>query len=336
MNTSYLHFNERDLARAGELIRSGKLVAFPTETVYGLGANALDSDAVKSIYAAKGRPADNPLIVHVFDKAQIFDIAAELGDYAKRVIDCVMPAPITIVLPKNSLISDVVTAGLPSVAVRMPLSQQARSFLRAAAVPVAAPSANLSGRPSPTCWQRVREDMDGRISAVLCGEACTVGIESTVLDLTQPVPLVLRPGAVSAEYLSELLGVNVEVLSDPTSKVNSPGVRYKHYAPKVPMVLDLDDDVDKLCAFYDAKLAEGFRPVLWVHQPHRFGNRRAVEMGADDLQAAANLFETMRLLEQDYDFIIASFCRRKGGAYDGPAGRGVLDRLMRACGHNVI
>ncbi len=335
MNTRYLHFNERDLALAGEMIRSGELVAFPTETVYGLGANALDECAVRKSYAVKGRPADNPLIVHVCDKSQIYDVASEVSSYAEKVIERVMPGPITIVLPKRALISDVVTAGLPSVAVRMPVSEEARSFLRAAATPVSAPSANLSGRPSPTTWQRVREDMDGRIAAVLCGAPCKVGIESTVLDLSRERPVVLRPGAVSAEFLSSLLGVEVTVLSDPTSKVNSPGVRYKHYSPKVPMVLELEGDVDKLAAYYDRKVAEGCNPVLWVRDAKRFGSRHTAFMGLTAEDAAANLYETMRSLETRYDFIIASFCPRRGG-YDTPASQGVLDRLMRACGHNVI
>ncbi len=336
MITKYLHFNEHDLSLAGELIRAGELIGFPTETVYGLGANALDEDAVKKTYAVKGRPADNPLIVHIYDKSQVYDIAADVNDYAKTVIEHVMPGPITIVLPKQGLIKGIVTAGLPSVAIRMPESTEARQFLRAAAVPVSAPSANLSGRPSPTTWQRVREDMDGRIAAVLCGAPCRVGIESTVLDLSRTEPIVLRPGAVSAEYLSELLGIHVGVLTDPTSKVNSPGIRYKHYAPKVPMVLELDDDRDKLSAYYDQKAAEGCNPVLWVQNPLRFGGRNAVGMGINAEAAAANLFETMRKLETQYDFIIASFCWRKNTLYDGPASQGVLDRLMRACGHNII
>ncbi len=316
------------------MIRKGELVAFPTETVYGLGANALDLQAVSKTYAAKGRPSDNPLIVHIYDKSQIYDIAEQISDDARKVIDDVMPAPITIVLPKRAVISDTITAGLPTVAIRMPLSEEARQFLRAAGVPVTAPSANISGRPSPTNWQRVKEDMDGKISAVMCGEPCRVGIESTVLDLSDE-PRILRPGAVSAEYLSRLLGKQVYVLNDPTSKVNSPGIRYRHYAPKVPMVLEQNDDVEKLCRYFDEKTAEGYHPVLWVHEPLRFGGRNAVEMGLDDGDVANKMFETMRKLETQYDFIIASFCRRSP-CYDGPAGQGVEDRLIRACGHTFI
>lgn len=336
MKTEYLQFNNRDLDVAGKLIRDGQNVAFPTETVYGLGANALDTQAVKRVYEAKGRPVDNPLIVHIWNKAQIYDLASEVNDFAVKVAEQIMPAPITIVLPKRNVVSGIVTAGLPSVAIRMPLSEQARLFLKAADVPVSAPSANLSGRPSPTTWQRVAEDMDGRVAAILCGEPSQVGIESTVLDLSRDKPMILRPGAVSAERLTELLGVPVEILRDPTSKVNSPGVHYKHYAPSVPMVLELDDDVKKLCDYYDQKVAEGYNPVLWANNPQRFGDRHAVEMGDSDAEVAANLYEALRILEKRYDFIIAEFCWRKGNMYDGPACQGVLDRLLRACGRNVI
>lgn len=330
MITKYLQFNSADLELAGRLIRQGELVAFPTETVYGLGANALDEAAVKSTYVAKGRPSDNPLIVHVWDKSQIYDIAREVSDDAEKVIS-LMPASLTVVLPKKEIISDVITAGLDTVAIRMPYSIQAREFLRYAQVPVTAPSANLSGRPSPTNWQRVRDDMDGRISAILCGEACEVGIESTVLDLSHGAPKILRPGAVTAETLAKVLGKPVEIVTNPKSKVNSPGVRYKHYAPSVPMALDLTDDCDKLRNFYDQKLQEGYNPVLWVSDPSRFGSRNTHPMGFDANDVARGLYENLRYLETKYDFIIASFKQKSDDV-----GVGILDRLKRAAGHNII
>ena len=335
MQTKYLKFNSADLETAGQLIRQGKLVAFPTETVYGLGANAFDVEAVKSTYVAKGRPSDNPLIVHIWDKSQINELAREVNDDAKKVIE-LMPASLTIVLPKKNVISDVITAGLDTVAIRMPRSAQAREFLRAAQVPVTAPSANLSGRPSPTNWQRVRDDMDGRISAILCGEPCQVGIESTVLDLSHGEPKILRPGAVTPEMLEKLLGKPVEVVTNPKSKVNSPGVRYKHYAPSVPMVLDLSDDYDKLCAYYDQKVAEGYNPVLWVNSPFRYGKRNAKAMGFDTNDVARGLYENLRDLETKYDFIIASFKYDTNTLYGDEIAIGVLDRLKRASGGNII
>lgn len=336
METKYLQFNSDDLTIAGELIRKGCLVAFPTETVYGLGANTFDANAVKNIYVAKGRPSDNPLISHIWDKSQIYELAREISPDAEKIIDRFMPGSITVVLPKKDTVPDVVTAGLDTVAIRMPKSSQAREFLRYAGVPVAAPSANISGRPSPTTWETVKQDMDGRISAILCGEPCAVGIESTVLDLSRDEPVVLRPGAVSAQRIGEVLGKTVRVLNDPTSKVNSPGVRYKHYAPKVPMVLDLTDDHEKLKAYYDQKVREGYNPVLLVHHPFRYGKRNAYAIGMDTNDVARGLYESLRYLETRYDFIIASFCNEEGTLFDGELGVGIVDRLTKAAGGNII
>ena len=330
MQTKLLQFTDEDLRIAGQLIRDGKLVAFPTETVYGLGANALDVAAVKSTYVAKGRPSDNPLIVHVWHKEQILDIAEYISPDAEKVIDNLMPGSVTIVLPKKSVIDDCITAGLPTVAIRMPLSVQAREFLRYADVPVTAPSANTSSRPSPTTWQRVAEDMDGKISAILCGDNCQVGIESTVLDLTGDEPRILRPGVVMSEMLSELLGKPVPVITDPKSKVNSPGVKYKHYAPNVPMALDLTADTQKLADYYDKLVAEGRNPVLLVEHPELFGARNTWQIGQTDQAVAQNLFENLRLLEKQYDYIIASYSSHTEFADS------ILNRLIRSASHHVI
>lgn len=330
MQTKLLQFTGEDLRIAGQLIRDGKLVAFPTETVYGLGANALDVAAVKSTYVAKGRPSDNPLIVHVWHKEQILDIAEYISPDAEKVIDNLMPGSVTIVLPKKSVIDDCITAGLPTVAIRMPLSVQAREFLRYADVPVTAPSANTSSRPSPTTWQRVAEDMDGKISAILCGDNCQVGIESTVLDLTGDEPRILRPGVVTSEMLSELLGKPVPVITDPKSKVNSPGVKYKHYAPNVPMALDLTANTQKLADYYDKLVAEGRNPVLLVEHPELFGARNTWQIGQTDQAVAQNLFENLRLLEKQYDYIIASYSSHTEFADS------ILNRLIRSASHHVI
>lgn len=330
MNTQYLQFNEEDLRRAGELIRQGRLVAFPTETVYGLGANALDVQAVASTYIAKGRPSDNPLIVHVYCKEQIYQIARFVSADAEKIIDKLMPESLTIVLPKRKEISDCITAGLDTVAIRMPVSVQARAFLRACNVPVTAPSANVSGRPSPTTWQRVRDDMDSKISAVLCGEPCKVGIESTVLDLSGEQPLVLRPGVVTPNRIEQILNKRVTVVTDPKAKVNSPGVRYKHYAPKVPMALDLTGDVSKLTAYYDNLTSQGFNPVLLVERTEQYDVRNVVCIGRTDEEVAQSLFENLRLLEEKYDYIIASFSSKTAYA------ESILNRLIRSAGNNLI
>ena len=330
METKYLQFNSAHLELAGELIRQGELVAFPTETVYGLGANALDVDAVKRTYVAKGRPSDNPLIVHVWDKSQIYEIASSVSDDAEKVINRLMPASLTIVLPKRNMISDVITAGLDTVAIRMPVSAQAREFLRYARVPITAPSANLSGRPSPTSWQRVKQDMEGRIAAILCGDDCDVGIESTVLDLSGDKPRILRPGFVTPEQIEQVVGKPVEVVTNPKSKVNSPGVRYRHYAPKVPMALDMSGDAQKLTAYYDDLVNKGYSPVLLVEQPEIYGTRDAYPIGQSDEQVAQGLFENLRVLEEKYNYIIASFTSRTA------FGQSILNRLVRAAGNNII
>lgn len=330
MKTRYLQFNDDDIFTAGELIRQGKLVGFPTETVYGLGANALDVTAVKSTYIAKGRPSDNPLIVHVHCKEQIYQVAREVNPDAENIIDKLMPTSITVVLPKRDIIDDCITAGLDTVAIRMPKSVQARTFLKACNVPVTAPSANASGRPSPTTWQRVAEDMDGKISAILCGEPCEVGIESTVLDLSRDEPIILRPGVVTPEQIERVLGKKVAVITDPKAKVNSPGVRYKHYAPKVPMALNLDGDADKIKAYCNELKRQGYNPVLLVERPELFDEFAAVCIGKTDDEVARNLFENLRTLEKNYDYIVASFSSHTAYA------ESILNRLIRSAGNNVF
>lgn len=330
MKTEYLHFNTQDLSLAGQLIRQGNLVAFPTETVYGLGSNALNEEAVKSTYLAKGRPSDNPLIVHIWNKSQIPQIAANISADAQKLIDAFMPGSLTVVLPKRDVIPDCVTAGLKTVAVRMPVSEQARQFLQYCDVPVAAPSANTSTRPSPTTWQAVKEDMDGKISAVLCGKPCQVGIESTVVDCTSGTPLVLRPGVVTPQMLSDVLKKSVRVVTNPTEKVNSPGVKYKHYAPNVPMYLDLSGDADKLKDFYCKMVEEGQNPVLLVEHPEDFCGLNTYPLGATDEQVAQNLFENLRYLEKRYGCIIASFSSKTEFA------QSILNRLVKSASHNII
>lgn len=315
---------------AGELVRSGQLVAFPTETVYGLGANAFDVEAVKNTYLAKGRPSDNPLIVHVYCKEQIYEITRNVNSLADKIINCLMPASITIVLPKRDVIDDCITAGLDTVAIRMPESVEARMFLQACNVPVTAPSANLSGRPSPTNWQRVAEDMDGRISAILRGSPCKVGIESTVLDLSRDNPVILRPGVITPERIEQVIGCRAEVITDPKSKVNSPGVRYKHYAPCVPMALNLDGDVNKIAGFYNSLKEQGYNPVLLVPRPELFEGYNAVCLGVTDDEVARNLFENLRLLEKSYDYIVASYTAKTAYA------ESILNRLIRSAGGNIF
>lgn len=329
--TKLLSFNKEDLEQAGAIIRQGGLVAFPTETVYGLGANAFDGKAVSDVFRAKGRPSDNPLIVHVFCKEQIYEIASRVSGDAIKVIDNLMPGSVTVVLPKNArVIPDNVTAGLSTVAVRMPLSQEAREFLQYCDVPVAAPSANTSTRPSPTTWQAVNEDMQGKIDAILCGSDCDVGIESTVLDLTSDTPRILRPGIVTASEIEAVIGKPVVVITNPKEKVNSPGVRYKHYAPKCDMVLNLDGDTTKLCDYYDQCVDKGQKPVLLVQDVTKYGERQCYPLGKTDEQVAHNLFSALRTCEKQYDIIIASYTGK------GEVADSVLNRITKSAGQKIL
>ena len=226
-----------DAARAARFLRQGGVVAFPTETVYGLGAAALDARAVAAIFRAKGRPGDNPLIVHVAARADVSRVADTVPPVARRLMDAFWPGPLTLVLPRHPDLPERVTAGLATVGVRLPKHPLARAFLRAAGTPVAAPSANRSGRPSPTTWQAVQQDLDGRISCVLQGARSRVGLESTVVDCTGTAPVVLRAGSISLEQLRAIAPRTRLANARDRARGRSPGLKHRHYAPKARVVL---------------------------------------------------------------------------------------------------
>jgi L-threonylcarbamoyladenylate synthase len=223
--------------QAAEFVRRGGLAAFPTETVYGLGANVFDEAAVARIFEAKQRPADNPLIAHIANIEQIGDLVTELPETAKRFIDAFFPGPLTLVLKKSGRVPFIATAGLDSIGVRMPKHEMARKFLTACGVPVAAPSANLSGRPSPTTWEAVFEDLNGRIDCILQGETTEIGLESTVVDCTGETPVILRPGAVSLGQLREVVSDTDVFAGKDEVPVPSPGMRHRHYSPTATVKL---------------------------------------------------------------------------------------------------
>lgn len=225
---------------AADIIRRGGLVGFPTETVYGLGANGLDATAVRRIFQAKGRPADNPLILHIAEREELDELVTTVPEWLTPLLDRFWPGPFTIVLPHSTVVPDVVTAGLNTVAVRFPSSGAARELIRASGVPIAAPSANLSGRPSPTTAEAVMADMEGRIEMVLDAGPCDVGLESTVLDCVSQPPAILRPGGVTQEMLEECLRqvrVTGRSTIDDTTAPRAPGMKYRHYAPVAPLIL---------------------------------------------------------------------------------------------------
>lgn len=241
METKLIKVNdEKDypsLFCAAKALKEGELVAFPTETVYGLGANALDDNAVAKIYKAKGRPQDNPLIVHIHSMSQLTLVSDEINENAKKVMEKFWPGPLTVIVKKGKNVPNCVTAGLSSVAVRMPKNETALQLLKLSDVPVAAPSANTSGKPSPTKASHVLDDMNGKIPFIIDGGDAEVGLESTVLDTTEKIPKILRPGGITKAQLEEILGKVVydTALSDENAVPKSPGMKYKHYAPKASL-----------------------------------------------------------------------------------------------------
>jgi len=240
-NTKILGSTAEELSDAADIIKSGGTVIFPTETVYGLGANAENDEAVKSIFSAKGRPSDNPLIVHIDNVEKIERYVKEVTDIAHKLANAYWPGPMTLILEKKECISNLVSAGLNTVGIRIPSSKVAREFLGFCDLPIAAPSANISGSPSPTTSKHVIDDMMGRVDAIICGEACDVGIESTVIDVTGDVPVILRPGGITPEMVKAVCGeVIVDKGVDGSSseeKPKSPGMKYRHYAPNAEVFL---------------------------------------------------------------------------------------------------
>lgn len=336
MNTLLLTQKKEDIALAGQLIRDGEVVAMPTETVYGLAANALDGNAVKKIFEAKGRPQDNPLIVHIADIKELYNLAKEVPPGALALAEKYWPGPLTVILPKADCIPDEVSAGLSTVAVRMPSHPAAAALIREAGVPLAAPSANISGFPSPTACRYVCDDMNGRIAAIIDGGDCGYGIESTVVTLAGGTPRLLRPGAVTLEMLKSVLG-EVEVdpaVLNPLAKgavAASPGMKYKHYSPnaKISVVKGGAEDFVSFAEKYPF-LYDG---VLCFEGEEKYFVKPYVTMGKSDdsLSQAQRLFDALRELdEKELGFVIARAPSEEG------VGLGVCNRLYRAAGFSFF
>lgn len=336
MDTFCLPAQEESLARAAALLRAGQVVAFPTETVYGLGADALNEQAVRAIFAAKERPADNPLIVHVAERAQL-DGLCQVTDSARRLMDAFWPGPLTVLLKKTSKVPDVTTAGLPSVAVRCPSHPVAQALLRACMLPIAAPSANRSGRPSPTTAAHVWEDMRGRIPLILDGGPCQVGVESTVVDLTGDVPCVLRPGAITAEDIASVTGqcsVAPSVMRPlkEGEQAPSPGMRHRHYAPKAKMTVYIGSDeqvASAICARYDA--ADNACILAHENALPLYGGRRVFSLGKAPEEGAHLLFQRLREMDETGCTLILA----QGWEAEGKA-LAVMNRMARAAAFDIV
>ncbi len=296
------------IRRCGEIIRNGGTVVFPTETVYGLGANALDATAVKKIFAAKGRPGDNPLIVHIAHPSDITPLVKAVPPKAKKLMDAFWPGPLTMIMERSDVVPDEVTAGLSTVAIRFPSNPYANRLITAAGVPIAAPSANISGRPSPTKGQHVLEDMLEKVDAILIAEdAAEVGLESTVVDMTTDMPTLLRPGGITVDDLKGVVGevaVSANITKNIIPKVaKCPGMKYKHYAPKGQMVIVRGSD-DERAAKIEAAIAqlkEGDHPAVLARDEtiDRYHHGVIVSLGSrkDPEEMSRNLFARLRTFD---------------------------------------
>ncbi len=327
--------DKENLNKAAQLLKDGRLVAMPTETVYGLAASAYDENAVKAIFEAKGRPQDNPLIVHVSDMEMFCDVVGQMPEKAYELAEKFWPGPFTMVLPRGEKIPASVSAGLDTVAVRMPENKIARELINVSRLPLAAPSANKSGSPSPTTADHVLYDLDGKIDAVIVSDRSEVGVESTVITLCTNPPKLLRPGGVTLEQLKEVLPdieVDKAVLAEPEKDkpVASPGMKYKHYSPKAKVIM-LDGEFEQFKDYVNKNKSDGVFALVFEGEQGlevptvSFGHKE------NDSEQAAVLFDALRELDEKGCKICYSRVPKKTGV-----GLAVYNRLIRAAGFEVI
>lgn len=341
MNTLHLTNATEDIEKAAAILQDGGLVAMPTETVYGLAANALDGDAVRRIFEAKGRPMDNPLIVHVADFSDIerLQLVAEIPENAKKLADAFWPGPLTIIMPKGSAIPDEVSAGLDTVAIRIPSHPTAQALIKTSALALAAPSANTSGKPSPTTAQHVIDDMDGRIEAVIDGGSCTVGVESTVITLAGDVPRILRPGLVTKEQIEAVIGaieVDNAVLHqlEKDEKAASPGMKYKHYAPRTRVVLLRGGDERYITYMNRLYARDQSVAALCYDEDQTRLDMPCITIGSmDDEKAQAQaLFDALRAVDELGGVkTVYAHCPKAEGV-----GMALYNRLIRAAAFEIV
>lgn len=340
--TEFSPEEDAGLRRAGEIIRSGGLVAFPTETVYGLGGDALNRESCRKIYAAKGRPSDNPLIVHIYRFEDIRHIVSRMPEAAVRIADAFWPGPLTMILPKSERVPHEATGGLDTVAVRFPAHRTARKLIEYSGGYVAAPSANLSGRPSPTAAKYVVEDMDGRIEMIVDGGEVGIGLESTIIDLTVTPPRILRPGYVTQEMLEEVLDevdVDVTILrTDSGQAPKAPGMKYRHYAPRGELTI-VEGSADAVAAYINERTAEDSKngeKTGIIGTSERLAHYRAdvikcVGSREDEESIARNLFGVLREFDNEEVTRIYSESFASAGL-----GQAIMNRLLKAAGHKVV
>lgn len=342
-----------DLKNAANALSKGHLIAFPTETVYGLGANALDPNAASKIFHAKGRPSDNPLIVHISSSDELYNIVEEISEPAKALMESFWPGPLTIIMKKNTSVPSAVTAGLDTVAVRLPSNLVARTLIKLSGVPVAAPSANISGKPSPTCADHVVEDLYGKVDYIIDAGCCEVGLESTVIDATGKTPVLLRPGGITLSQLTKACG-NVKVEKSILSKLDknfiprSPGMKYRHYSPKAPLYVvrgALQETATCICVLAIDNLSRGKKVGILASEQSLClyksllenllykGNIFIISAGSRNNPStiASELFKILRKFDNiNVDIIFSEYFD------DSDLGMAIMNRLLKASGFNII
>lgn len=334
--------DKKVMEEAGDIIKAGGLVAFPTETVYGLGGDALNKESSAKIYAAKGRPSDNPLIVHITDMESLQKIVKRIPDAARKLADAYWPGPLTMIFEKTDIVPLETTGGLQTVAVRMPNDPIALAFIKAAGGYIAAPSANTSGKPSPTLAKHVAEDMDGKIEMIIDGGAVGIGLESTIVDMTSDVPTILRPGYITQEMLSEVLGevdTDKTILSGTSNLApKAPGMKYRHYAPKGDLVI-VEGPSDKVVAYINEETEKHRQKgektgVIGTEETKQFYKADLVESAGSrkDEEAIAHLLYAFlrQFDEENVEFMYAESFSTKG------MGQAIMNRLLKAAGHKVV
>ena len=330
------------IKKAGDILKAGGLVAFPTETVYGLGGNALDPQASMKIYAAKGRPSDNPLIVHIAELEQLEKITTEIPEGAKILAEKYWPGPLTMILPKADIVPRETTGGLDSVAVRFPSDRIAQELIKAGGGFVAAPSANTSGRPSPTMAEHVEEDLGDAIDMIIDGGQVGIGLESTIVDFTEEVPVVLRPGYISLEMLQETLGdVRMDkglLITDSSVHPKAPGMKYRHYAPKADLSIIEGNEEDVVACINhltDEAVAKGLKVgvIATDETKERYAYADVLSIGSreEEETIAHHLYEVLRDFDDDRVDVIYS-----EAFYTLKMGQAIMNRLLKAAGHKII
>ena len=334
--------NEELFRQAAQILKTGGLVAFPTETVYGLGGDALNPKASEKIYSAKGRPSDNPLIVHIADTASVWELAESVSPQAEMLMEAFWPGPLTIIFRKKDIVPYETTGGLDTVAIRMPSHPAAMKLIKDSGVYIAAPSANLSGRPSPTTAQHVEQDLSGRIDMILDGGPVGIGIESTIVDVTGERPTILRPGYISAEMIRDILG---DVMIDPALermdmqvRPKAPGMKYTHYAPKGKLTIvegNRERVADKILELVEAKKKEGYVTAVLCDTENMelYSCENVLDAGSkkNEITVASSLYRLLRLCDDiGADYIYSESFR------EGDMGYAIMNRLIKAAGHRIL